>query len=119
MKIIEFLAKCMANDETLPDKIKILSEVYYKHYEDDYIYYENEVGTNLMQTFRGFYELNREVEVMEDEPIKDKEIEKIDFGVDEEEDFMVNGYLQYHEHIGEICNKLNEVIDAVNKLNKK
>ena len=122
MKIIEFLAKCMANDETLPDKIKILSEVYYKHYEDDYIYYENEVGTNLMQTFRGFYELNREVEIMEDEPIKDKEIEKIPKEKIDEYLWEYRGDEVYglKLFVANILNdKLNEVIDVVNKLNKK
>ena len=101
IKIIDLL-NMIANDEVVPKTIMYYDTVYESDGENKFYYTDN--GASL---YREFYVngncLNEEVEVEIVE--EDDEIEKI----------------SYTDHIGidlseAVCNKINEVIDVVNKL---
>ena len=105
--IIQLLNK-IANGEELPKKIKFKKEILtldnskefrYRFKSDTFLCWDWYIENRL---------LNEEAEIIEDVE-EDKEIEKIIYiGYGEDEN------MQY-----ELVSKLNEVIDAVNKLNKK
>ena len=88
-----------ARNEEMPKKIK---HQYYDYSWNDFAEdYQKGDGEMLFGNMKLVYHLNDEVEIIEE----DKKIEKI----------------SYDDHIGidlseAVCNKLNEVIDAVNKL---
>ena len=110
IKVIDLLNK-IANGEEVPKKIKYRNKVFI--YDQQIKLYRNEeVSSNTLKHMFYLYFLekilNDEVEIIEDAE-EDKVIEKIvciGYGED--------GNMQY-----ELASKLNEVIDAVNKLNKK
>lgn len=107
IKIITLLNK-IANNEKVPKHILLTNIVF--HYDDDVQDYENDSEYLFRDSFSNFDRsddfLNievEEVEIVED----DKKIEKISCA----------------DHVGidlseAVCNKLNEVIDIVNKLQK-
>lgn len=98
IKIIDLL-NMRARNEEMPKKIK---HQYYDYSWNDFAEdYQKGDGEMLFGNMKLVYHLNDEVEIIEE----DKKIEKI----------------SYDDHIGidlseAVCNKLNEVIDTVNKL---
>ena len=99
IKIIDLL-NMLAKDEVMPERIMYYGNIY-KYNANDNFYYDSD-GCSLYRQFCEFGDcLNDKVEIVED----DKKIEKISCA----------------DHVGidlseAVCNKLNEVIDAVNKL---
>lgn len=88
-----------ARNEEMPRKIKYDATEF--QYDGEYGMYYDENFDSLEDIILLFKRLNDEVEIIEE----DKKIEKI----------------SYDDHVGidlseAVCNKLNEVIDAVNKL---
>ncbi len=101
IKIIDLFNK-IANNEKVPKKIKFRGETYY-FFDANKFYYQN--GFSMYRDFHwGGNCLNDEVEIIEEA----KEIEKIN----------------YEDHIGidlsgAVCNKINELVDVINKLKKE
>ena len=98
IKIIDLL-NMRARNEEMPRKIKYDATEF--QYDGEYGMYYDENFDSLEDIILLFKRLNDEVEIIEE----DKKIEKI----------------SYDDHVGidlseAVCNKLNEVIDAVNKL---
>ena len=97
MKVIDLL-NMHARNEEMPKQIKIGEGAEIFTY-DGYMYKDD--GMYITDLLDFFNCLNKEVEIIEE----DKKIEKI----------------SYDDHIGidlseAVCNKLNEVIDALNKM---
>lgn len=114
IKIIDLLNK-IANSEEVPKRIKYCGDIY--EYNDEF-YYMN--GYSL---YRDFYTegncLNYEVEIIEE----DNKIGKIEMYEDEEGHYFLNNrnkkiYINCDE-IDFIVNKLNELIEEIEKLNGK
>ena len=126
MKIIELLNR-IANNEGIPKKIKWEDTIYsYSDYDKDYLEYpfseeEYQGLFNMKDSILTQY-LNEEVEVVEEEQ-EDKKIRKIktEYSPDiEEEIFYVDGNKPNHCILGDngtklIINKINEIIDKINK----
>ena len=108
IKIITLFNK-IANNEKVPKHILLTNIVF--HYDEDVQDYENDFEYLFRDIFSNFGRsedfLNLEVE--EVEIIEEaKEIEKIN----------------YEDHIGidlsgAVCNKINELVDVINKLKKE
>ncbi len=105
IKIITLLNK-IANNEKVPKYILLTNIVF--HYDDDVQDYENDSEYLFRDIFSNFDRsedfLNLELEIIEEEKV----IEKIN----------------YEEHIGidlseAVCNKINELVDEINKLKKE
>ena len=104
MKIIDLLNK-IANGEEVPEKIKYQEEIFERVISgmniNDYL---DEDGDYLFQEYNWLQNINDEVEIIEED-------KKID-------------YLIYHnawndmEKYVNIENKINEIIDHINKINK-
>lgn len=97
MKIIDLLNK-IANGEEVPKKIKYDDDIYI--HVDNYCYYCQETNEILSQNiYAEFSRLNDEVEIIEEE----KEIEKLN---------------QSAITLGMCRDKINELIDEINKLKR-
>ena len=104
IRIIDLLNK-IANDEEVPQKIKYEDEEY--TYDDFNEIYEKENHENLFKTltyYKGFC-LNNEVKILD----KEDKIEKLE---------KPNGY-SAENYIEEMFDKINELIDELNKLKEK
>lgn len=99
MKIIDLLNK-IANGEEVPKKIKLDNYVF--EFNKTYEQYHNKYETNLLEHISdyNYSGLNDEVEIIEE----DKDIKKLN--------------AKYTSQIGklELANKIDELIDEVNKL---
>ena len=112
IKVIDLLNK-IANDEEVPNKIIYNGSCYYNVGNKEQAYYENdEVDDNLfLYAIYNEKHLNDEVEIIEDDE-EDKGIKKINKGK-----FYGNRFPdEWEEHL---INKIDEIIDVVNKLNKE
>ena len=110
IKIIDLLIK-IANDEEVPKKIKYFGEIY-EYSEDMKFYYQN--GFSMYRDF--FTEgncLNDEVEIIEEE----KEIEKLGkkFTLEGNTSELTKSDWQFSV----ISQKINELVDEVNKIKKE
>ena len=106
IKIIDLL-NMRARNEEMPRKIK---HQYYDYSWNDFAEdYQKGDGEMLFGNMKLVYHLNDEVEIIEE----DKQIEKIDLSEVDKNGFCV---ISIKDEM--IQNKLNEVIDALNKLNK-
>lgn len=111
MKIIDIFNKIANNkiDEN-PNKIKYEGQIWLKQASGDYIDSEN-ISRYLFDDYMsfGFETLNDEIEIIEE----DKKIEKL-FNCCMETD---NQEIQFCiQNINDVANKINELIDEVNKL---
>jgi hypothetical protein len=98
IKIIDLLNK---NEEELPKKIKAFDTIFEIIGKNYYAASGDFIDANLFEFIHDADDLNSFVEILE----ADKKIEKI----------------SYADHVGidlseAVCNKLNEVIDTLNKL---
>lgn len=116
MKIIDLLNK-IANGEEVPKKISAFGEIFYLKDSD---YFTNDGCDYLLGDYVTFYELNTEIEIIE-EP---KKIEKVNTYVICDSDFNSKGEfsLKATEIIDkafeEYSHKINEIIDYINEDNK-
>ncbi len=105
-KIIDILIK-IANNEEVPKKIKYQDKIWeYKEYNSDYKNEDINLFEDLFKKFNTKYFINYGVEIIE-EP---KKIEKCK----NYEDFL--GIDDYIEHLK---NKINELIDEINKMKEE
>lgn len=122
MKVIDLLNK-IANGEEAPKKIKILSDNKVFEYNCDFDYIgengDELFGECLANTMNIHIFLNDEVEIIEE----DKKIEKLEIV----NNGSVNAYALLDEygtkcaltkHSKVMCDKINEIIDYLNKENK-
>ena len=131
MKIIDLLNK-IANGEEVPKKIKYNNETFTIREEKDDYTNQNNWFTDRFS----FLELNEEVEIIEDKPFSERVEEiynrHIDYIYNEENKkiekipYMFNlGYIdmndkdivkkELNETINGIYNKINEIIDVINR----
>lgn len=120
--IIQLLNK-IANGEDVPEKIIYQGITYYNVGNEKQAYYENDEGDEILFLCAVYNEshLNDEVEIIEDAE-EEKDIEKIPKEKIDEYLWEYRGDEVYglKLFVANILNdKLNEVIDTVNKLNKK
>lgn len=110
IKVIELINKIYANVD-VPEKVKYVDKKYeYSKATQDYKSEDGEWLFQRMHTFFGRW-LEREVEILEDE-------EEIDIKMFEQE------WFEYYEGIISVVDvdlavKMNEIVDKVNKLDKK
>ena len=112
IRVIDLLNK-IANGEKVPKEIKVWGHNFLR-YEDKisgiYYYATDDEKDELMEQLNSTNELNDEVEIIEDaEVAENKEIKKM--GI------LYTGINS--EIYGNFAMKINELIDAVNKLNKE
>ena len=114
MKVIDLLNK-IANGEEVPEKIKTASGITYK-YNYDYKNYtvENDFEASLFDDCIGCY-VNAEVEILEDKTEKIEEINK-NYGIFGFDD---KSFGEMKEMVQDLYEKINELVRAINKLNKK
>lgn len=106
MKIIDIFNK-IANDEEVPKKVKFNDEIYtykpeWKDYADEDAHYGLFVDT-ISNTYQITKMLNEEIEIIEE----DKKIEK-----------LVIKSIEDSEHF-DMKEKINEIIDKIEKLEEK
>lgn len=109
MKVIDLL-NMIANDIDVPPKNIKYNDKYFEYKlwlePDKYAYVEK--GTNnTLEEYCCFYDLNDEVEIIED-----KKIEKIENKIDTT---FENYNYSERMRLTEIVNKINEIIDKINK----
>lgn len=112
MKIIELLNK-IANGEA-PTIIKFQNYIWtlnkqFKDYTDDerYLFCDYMPDVVSIEEF-----LNYEVEIIEE----DKKIEKLEYELcDEDGDFTINGFAFDNEQKLQIIDKINEIIEELNR----
>lgn len=107
MKVIDLLVK-MANGEEVPQHIKLKSGIELYYCEDTLNYY-NELGCNELFGPWIAYNLNEEVEIIEE----DKKIEKV-FHCNISTSNKEIDFIQ--KNINQLSDKVNEIIDEINKL---
>lgn len=103
MKIIDLLNK-IANGEEMPKKI-IFKYSTYQFDKIDKVYRNIKGNQQLEQDYMISNKLNDEVKIIED-----KKIEKL-----KNEDCFKDDRYGYSINIGNITNKINEIIDYINK----
>ena len=107
MKVIDLLNK-IANYEEIPLKIKVEGHIYRKSNGQ---YWCDETEMYLINNCASIYELNKEVEIIEDTPKEDKKIEYLKL------------YAPYPEctddRFEDVENKINEIIDRLNGENNE
>jgi hypothetical protein len=135
MKVIDLLNK-IANGEEVPTRIKYKNDFY--EYAECYQDYRNETKTDdedyeilllshLIDKQVGTSFLNYEIEIIEEDIEEDKPIEKIEINYArdiEEKIFYEESDKPNHCILGDagtelLINKINEIIDEVNKLKKE
>ena len=125
MKIIDLLNK-LANGE-VPKKIKYDNDIYeYNKDYQDYGYFNTGIDryiTLIENELNSVFNLNEEVEIIEDTPKEDKKIEKLETYKDRNNDIFLDNLcykyvpihkdsLSFNEQV--IIDKLNEIIDKIN-----
>ena len=118
IKVIDLLNK-IANDEEVPNKIIYNGSCYYNVGNKEQAYYENdEVDDNLfLYAIYNEKHLNDEVEIIEDVE-EDKKIEKLNISYLSLDDSVLSQINTIHCNTVTMEEKINELIDVVNKLNK-
>lgn len=110
MKVIDMLNK-IANGEEVVVKHKMFDLEFFNS-KDFHIGYRKGVDKFILGDI--VKALNDEVEVIED-----KKIEKIEYITsDEDGDFTINGFALDYEQKMQIVDKINEIIDKLNELDK-
>lgn len=114
IKIIDLLNK--ANNGEIIKKIKYNS-IEYEFNEDENDWFNQDKRTGLLDEVFMIYQLNEEVEIIEEE----KEIEKLD--IDKNDISYCEGNMKTDEDMVdiflEIKDKINELIDVVNEMRKE
>jgi hypothetical protein len=115
MKIIDLLNK-IANGEELPKKIMYRCKEFDLHYADDkeeLPYYISDEFV-LIHYINNFYQLNDEVEIIENKPIEEIKIEI----KDTKNKLLGNSGTEYSIRVIDkiLINKINELVKEVNKL---
>ena len=106
MKVIELLNK-IANGEDVPEKFRFAEQIFEK--QGSYI--EDEDGDSIFDSMcTDFSNINEEIEIIGE----DKKIEKIEYSIDKDGYLSVN---DFREHLLQIINKINEIIDKMNTEN--
>ena len=121
MKVIDLLNK-IANGEEIPKKVKV--GYYYYEYEENGEYINTENTEDLLFDFDSYYPLeqclNEEVEIVGE----DKNIEKLEIV----HNGSANAYALLNEygtkcaltkHSKVMCDKINEIIDKLNEMEKE
>lgn len=116
MKVIDLLNK-IANGEEVPKKIEYNDDLY--THVDNYCYFCEETNEILSKNiYAEFSRLNDEVEIIEeDKPLEELDlIEKINNDLN-----IANNYSKNNikNNLKYVANKINELIDEVNKLKKE
>ena len=112
MKVIDLLNK-IANEEEVP---KIISYEGVKYHIDELErFYVNDNRKGLLEYIFDYLNdydaLNDYVEILEE----DKKIEKLNCLVDEDGELTIEGFAFDREQKIQIVNKINEIIDYINK----
>jgi hypothetical protein len=115
MKIIDLINK-IVNGKELPKKIIYKNMEFDLHYADnkeDLPYYIGD-GFSLMYYINNFYQLNDEVEIIENKPIEEIKIEI----KDTKNKLLGNSGTEYTIRVIDkiLINKINELVKEVNKL---
>ena len=122
MKITMYELYGKIYDENPPKHIKVYGEDWYWNDYDGYVTKESlkttpDAQIYLMDRYRTFMNLDKEVEIIEE----DKKIEKLEIEKDENtENYFIRNeygtkcYLTKHSKI--IASKINELIDEINNL---
>ena len=122
MKVIDLLNKIANGEEDLPNIIIVGVEEDKHYYNKDLKEYINQrTGEKLFEDGYGKflkYYLNEEVEIIEEDKKIEKKIEKLDCDIDFDDNVSINGKCLYDNALLEIGNKINEIIDYLNKENK-
>ncbi len=107
IRVIDLLNK-IANGEEVPKMFYYGAKTYhYNNYNHSYIHYNiMDKEEYLTTNYRIEQILNDEIEIIEE----DKQIEKLDGSI---------GYLNWNSEAVVITNKINEIIDKLNKLEKE
>ena len=114
MKVIDLLNK-MANNEEVPEKIKVDNIIYIYESWEHFYYTDNEAREDLLIRGKDYSTndfLNWNVELIEDEPIDIDNIEKLD-----KCKFGHGNTISYQE--SKIIDKINKLVQAVKQLNKE
>lgn len=111
MKVIDLLNK-KANGEELPSVINCYNQTFYL---SDGIYIaKNQVG-KYFEDYFDFSSLDYKVETIED-TLKVGDIEKLDiFSFNKE--ILTNEELDIENYLSDVCSKINEIINKINKTN--
>lgn len=111
MKVIDLLNK-KANNEKMPFKVKYKGEVYNLSQNTNW-YYDCKIPNDSLGSDCVYMYLNNEVEIIEE----DKEIEELEFC--KIDDDTISGLIKsINELNDEYVHKMNELVIAVNELNK-
>ena len=103
MKVIDLLNK-IANGEDAPEKFRFAGQIFEK--QGSYI--ADEDGDSIFDSMcTDFSNINEEIKLIEE----DKKIEKIEYSIDKDGYLSVN---DFREHLLQIINKINEIIDYIN-----
>ena len=125
MKITMYELYGKIYDENPPKHIKVYGEDWYWNDYDGYVTKESlkttpDAQIYLMDRYRTFMNLDKEVEIIEE----DKKIEKLEIEKDENtENYFIRNeygtkcYLTKHSKI--IASKINELIDEINNLKEE
>ena len=125
MKITMYELYGKIYDENPPKHIKVYGEDWYWNDYDGYVTKESlkttpDAQIYLMDRYRTFMDLDKEVEIIEE----DKKIEKLEIEKDENtqnyfirNEYGTKCYLTKHSKI--IASKINELIDEINNLKEE
>ena len=125
MKITMYALYGKIYDENPPKHIKVYGEDWYWNDYDGYVTKESlkttpDAQIYLMDRYRTFMNLDKEVEIIEE----DKKIEKLEIEKDENtqnyfirNEYGTKCYLTKHSKI--IASKINELIDEINNLKEE
>jgi len=117
IKIIDLLKRCVEHDDTLPKKIKYMGEEYNLYHNNSFFPH---FYLGLLEQINEFGELNNDVEIIEDRcECIDKEVEKL-FEEDKEiKEIILDAQRTEDWNLGQIEDRINKLIKAVNKLRGK
>jgi hypothetical protein len=109
VKVIDLLNK-IAKGEEVPKKIRIGNNPDIFYYQEDIKSYKTEYNEYLISEWlNNSRRLNYEVEIIEE----DKKIEKLDT----DELFICDNHEHIYSNFINVYNKINEIIDKINKEN--
>lgn len=104
LRVIDLLNK-IANGKR-PEKIKYKNKIYNWSITTGNYILEDDRNVSINWDFVSMFELRNEVEIIEN-----KKIEKIEYSIDKDGYLSVN---DFREHLLQIINKINEIIDYIN-----
>lgn len=115
IKVIELYQR-LAKQENMPYKIKYYNDIYYLCLDslENVFFYEAIKGFQLMMNINSVQALNREVEILEDEEIEEIKVDDNNYIVTDNGTNLKGRAIDIT-----FVNKINEIIDKVNKLDKK